>query len=88
VLFFTHAERVQCHKTVFRVQEPGTNEEIQEFARKMGAEFPVFAKIDVKGPTQAPLYAFLTVVYCLQRSACTPHFVDRPTTGRRRDWST
>ncbi len=45
----------------FAGQEPGTNEEIQTFCTKMqGVTFPVFAKLHVKGPEQAPLYAALT----------------------------
>ena len=45
----------------FAGQEPGTNEEILEFARsKYGATFPMFAKIDVNGPGRDPLYGWLT----------------------------
>ena len=45
----------------FGGQEPGTNEEIQEFCRTAyGVTFPMFAKISVKGPDQHPLYAYLT----------------------------
>lgn len=45
----------------FKNQEPGTNEEIQEFCRvNYGVTFPVFAKIDVNGKTAHPLYKFLT----------------------------
>ncbi|MET1044055.1 MAG: glutathione peroxidase [Microbacteriaceae bacterium] len=41
----------------FKGQEPGSNEEIQEFCRtSYGVEFPVFAKIDVNGDTRHPLY--------------------------------
>ena len=37
----------------FGKQEPGTNEEIQEFCSlNFQIEFPVFAKIDVNGPTK------------------------------------
>ena len=44
----------------FGRQEPGTNAEILEFVRaKFGAEFPMFAKIDVNGNGEAPLYTFL-----------------------------
>ena len=44
----------------FAGQEPGTNEEIREFATSTyGVTFPMFAKIDVNGEGQAPLYAFL-----------------------------
>ena len=42
-------------------QEPGTAEQIQEFCKvNFGVTFPMFAKLDVKGPGQHPLYAILT----------------------------
>lgn len=45
----------------FAGQEPGTNEQIQEFCRlNYGVAFPIFAKLVVKGPGQHPLYAYLT----------------------------
>lgn len=45
----------------FNGQEPGTNEEIQAFCQtKFAVTFPLFDKISVKGPDQAPLYAALT----------------------------
>lgn len=41
----------------FAGQEPGTNEEIQEFCRSTyGVDFPMFAKISVKGEDRHPLY--------------------------------
>jgi glutathione peroxidase len=44
----------------FMGQEPGTNEEIQEFcSTQYGVTFPVFAKIDVNGEDAHPLYAYL-----------------------------
>ena len=44
-------------------QEPGTAEQIQQFCSvKYGVTFPVFAKLDVKGPHQHPLYTILTEV--------------------------
>jgi glutathione peroxidase len=44
-------------------QEPGTAEQIQEFCSiNYGVTFPLFAKLDVKGPGQHPLYAILTQV--------------------------
>lgn len=47
----------------FLSQEPGTNEEIQQFCRlNYGVEFPVYAKLVVKGESQHPLYAYLTRV--------------------------
>jgi glutathione peroxidase len=42
-------------------QEPGTAEEIQQFCSiNYGVTFPLFAKLDVKGPDQHPLYVLLT----------------------------
>jgi len=44
----------------FSHQEPGTNKEIKKFAtRCFSTTFPLFAKIDVKGQNQAPIYAYL-----------------------------
>lgn len=44
----------------FGAQEPGTSEEIARFCSvKFGATFPLFAKVEVKGPGQSPVYAFL-----------------------------
>ncbi|WP_133128590.1 glutathione peroxidase [Legionella nagasakiensis] len=44
----------------FREQEPGGNEEIKAFAEScFRVTFPLFGKCDVKGPSQAPLYAYL-----------------------------
>lgn len=45
----------------FLAQEPGTDQDIQQFCRlNYGVEFPVFSKIVVKGPGIHPLYAYLT----------------------------
>jgi glutathione peroxidase len=45
----------------FGAQEPGTNEEIQAFCRTtFGVDFPMFAKIAVRGPEKHPLYVYLT----------------------------
>lgn len=45
----------------FADQEPGTNEEIQQFCRlTYGVSFPMFSKISVKGDTIDPLYRYLT----------------------------
>jgi glutathione peroxidase len=45
----------------FGQQEPGTNEEIKTFcSRKYSVTFPLYSKISVKGPDQAPLYQYLT----------------------------
>jgi glutathione peroxidase len=46
----------------FGAQEPGTHEEIVEFCKaNYGVSFPLFAKADVTGPGQQPLYAALTL---------------------------
>lgn len=45
----------------FGGQEPGSEAEIQEFCTSIyGVRFPMFAKLDVKGPDQHPLYKALT----------------------------
>ncbi|KAH9775626.1 putative phospholipid hydroperoxide glutathione peroxidase 6 [Citrus sinensis] len=44
----------------FGAQEPGDNEQIQEFAcTRFKAEFPIFDKVDVNGDNAAPLYKHL-----------------------------
>ena len=44
----------------FKEQEPGTDEEIQEFCKtNYDVTFPVLGKIDVNGPEAAPLYEYL-----------------------------
>jgi len=44
----------------FKEQEPGSDAEIQAFCQTTyDVTFPVFAKIDVNGPTAHPLYAYL-----------------------------
>jgi glutathione peroxidase len=45
----------------FFSQEPGSAEQIQEFCSvNYGVTFPLFAKLDVKGGKQHPLYAILS----------------------------
>lgn len=45
----------------FGAQEPGTEQEIKTFCEtKYGVTFPMFGKVHVKGPNQAPLFHFLT----------------------------
>ncbi len=45
----------------FGQQEPGTNEEIQEFCKEnYGVTFQMFEKISVKGDDMAPLYQWLS----------------------------
>ena len=44
----------------FGAQEPGSHAEIEEFCKvNYGVTFPLFAKADVTGPAQQPLYAAL-----------------------------
>ncbi|KAL1214811.1 putative phospholipid hydroperoxide glutathione peroxidase 6 [Cardamine amara subsp. amara] len=44
----------------FGGQEPGTNEEILQFAcTRFKAEYPIFDKVDVNGDNAAPIYKFL-----------------------------
>jgi glutathione peroxidase len=45
----------------FGGQEPGTSADIKSFCQKnYGVTFPIFEKIDVKGTTKAPLFAWLS----------------------------
>ena len=45
----------------FGKQEPGTNEQIQEFCTKnYGVSFPMFEKVSVSGEDMIPLYKWLT----------------------------
>ena len=45
----------------FAGQEPGTADEIRTFCEtRYGTTFPMFAKIEVNGPGQEPLYRWLT----------------------------
>ncbi len=45
----------------FKEQEPGTNQEIQEFCRlNYGVTFPLMSKISVSGDDIAPVYKWLT----------------------------
>jgi glutathione peroxidase len=45
----------------FGAQEPGTSAEISNFCRTTyGVSFPLTAKVDVLGPQQHPLFAWLT----------------------------
>ncbi|KAF8379492.1 hypothetical protein HHK36_028927 [Tetracentron sinense] len=44
----------------FAGQEPGSNEQILEFAcTRFKAEYPIFDKVDVNGKNAAPIYKFL-----------------------------
>ena len=62
----------------FGGQEPGTNEEIQEFCRmNFGVKFPMFDKIVVKGPGQHPLYKYLTDVKPEAQMKAGPSFEDK-----------
>lgn len=48
----------------FGAQEPGSNDEIQDFCRSnFGVDFPMFSKIAVTGAEQHPLYQALTQAY-------------------------
>ncbi len=51
-------EAFPCNQ--FGKQEPGSYEDIvQEAHEKYGVTFPIYAKIDVSGENQAPIYAYL-----------------------------
>lgn len=43
----------------FKQQEPGSNEEIAQFAEKHNVKFDMFSKVDVNGEDAIPLYKFL-----------------------------
>jgi len=44
----------------FAQQDPGDNSEIEQFCQvNYGVSFPMFAKIDVNGPTTHPLFQYL-----------------------------
>jgi glutathione peroxidase len=44
----------------FLEQDPGSNDEISSFCKvNYGVTFPLFAKIDVNGPKEEPLYRYL-----------------------------
>jgi len=44
----------------FGSQEPGNEDEIRSFCSlNYGVTFPMFAKVDVNGPSEHPLYTFL-----------------------------
>lgn len=44
----------------FGAQEPGTNDEVQQFCRmNYGVTFPVMAKVDVNGDKADPVYDFM-----------------------------
>merc|ERR1712219_65934 len=42
----------------FGGQEPGSNEQIKEFTRRYGVEFPVTEKVDVNGPNTHPFFKY------------------------------
>ena len=49
------------HSSQFGHQEPGTEDEIQEFCQlNYGVKFPMFGKVDVNGSGAHPLFKFLT----------------------------
>jgi glutathione peroxidase-type tryparedoxin peroxidase len=44
----------------FASQEPGTEEEVQEFAcSRFKANFPILAKVDVNGPSASPFWEYM-----------------------------
>jgi len=44
----------------FGSQEPGSDEDIDEFCKNKGVTFQMMSKIHVKGPNQHPIYEWLT----------------------------
>jgi glutathione peroxidase len=62
----------------FAAQEPGANAEIAEFcSTTYNVQFPLFAKISVKGPAQHPLYRELI--------AAQPAAIQKPGSNFRRE---
>ena len=62
----------------FLSQEPGSNEEIAAFCRgTFGVQFPMFAKIVVKGKGQHPLYQRLTAAMPTAQSLADGKLKDR-----------
>jgi glutathione peroxidase-family protein len=56
----------------FGGQDPGSNDEIQEFCQlNYGVSFPVLGKIDVR-----PAYSTISHYCGLSRSTFSPHFAD------------
>ncbi|XBJ03800.1 hypothetical protein VPH35_022863 [Triticum aestivum] len=57
---FTGFEILAFPCNQFGGQEPGTNDEIVQFAcTRFKAEYPIFDKVDVNGNNVSPLYKFL-----------------------------
>ena len=46
----------------FASEEPGTNQEIKQFAAERGAKYDIFSKIEVNGENTHPLYIYLKLV--------------------------
>lgn len=62
----------------FGAQEPGTNDEIQQFCTtNFGVDFPMFEKITVTGTEKHPLYAALTQADGDRRGAGAEGFRER-----------
>ncbi|KAJ4890641.1 hypothetical protein Rs2_30389 [Raphanus sativus] len=60
VVLITGLEILAFPCNQFGGQEPGSNPEIKQFAcTRFKAEFPIFDKVDVNGPSTAPIYQFL-----------------------------
>ncbi len=60
----------------FAGQEPGTNEEIQNFcSTKFNVDFPMFEKVVATGPEKSPLYETLTTAQPVAQIA-NPKFKD------------
>ncbi len=66
-LYETYADRgftvLGFPSNQFRGQEPGSAEQIAEFCSlNYGVTFPLYAKVDVKGPQQHSLYEILAAI--------------------------
>jgi glutathione peroxidase len=62
----------------FKAQEPGTNEEIQQFCKlNYGVSFPLFSKITVVGAQKHPLYRALITAQPKATSSAEKPFRER-----------
>ena len=53
----------------FGGQEPGSNQQIKDFTKKYGVEFPVTEKVDVNGPKTHPFFLYLKGMFLFRRVA-------------------
>lgn len=64
LLYQTYAQRgfkvLGVPSNQFKDQEPGENEQVEKTCKlNFGVTFPLYAKVEVNGPNEAPLYTYL-----------------------------